>query len=241
MEQQNTLYSAEQTANHTHTMEQQTPAQPKQPAVNRKAVLRSLAISLIINAAFPIIIYNALKTYTNVSDFVALLATGVPSIIDSLVGIVRRKRIDFLAGFTLVTIAVSLIVIALGSDPKVYLVRESFFTAAFGIAYLVSLPFPKPLAYYFARQFAAGNTPEGIAWFEQKWQDPRFRRTLRLIGLYWSIGLLLEAVLRFYLVFTLSVQQFLFISPFVFYGITGLLLAGQFLFIRRMRNRMAAQ
>jgi hypothetical protein len=132
-------------------------------------------------------------------------------------------------------------VISLGSDPKVYLVRESFFTAAFALAYLVSLPFPKPLAYYFARQFVAGNTQEGIARFEQMWQRPIFRRILRLIGLYWSIGLLLEAALRFYLVSTLSVQQFLFVSPFVFYGMTALLFVGQFLIIRRIRKRMPAQ
>jgi hypothetical protein len=239
MEQENMISSADQTA---HNMtEQQTPDQPKQIMGDRKAILRSVAISLIINAALPIIIYNVLKTYTNASDFVALLATGVPSTIDSLIGIVRRRRIDFLAGFTLVTIAVSLIIIAFGSDPKVYLVRESFFTAAFGIAYLVSLPFPKPLAYYFARQFVAGNTQEGIARFEQLWQKPMFRRMLRLIGLYWSIGLLLEAALRFYLVFTLSVQQFLFVSPFVFYGITSLLIAGQFIIVRRVRKRMPTQ
>jgi hypothetical protein len=239
MEQENAISSADQTT--YNITEQQTPDQPEQIAVDRKAILRSVAISLIINAALPIIIYDVLKTYTSASDFVALLATGVPSTIDSLVGIVRRRHIDFLAGFTLVSIAVSLIVIAFGSDPKVYLVRESFFTAAFGIAYLVSLPFPKPLAYYFARQFMAGNTQEGIARFEQRWQSPVFRRILRLMGLYWSIGLLLEAALRFYLVFTLSVQQFLFISPFVFYGITGLLIAGQFLIIRRVRKRMSTQ
>jgi hypothetical protein len=239
MQQENVISSVDQTAN--NTAEQQTPDQPKQMPIDRKAVLRSVAISLIINAVLPIIIYNALKTYTSVSDFVALLATGVPSTIDSLVGIVRRRRIDFLAGFTLVTIAVSLIIIAFGSDPKVYLVRESFFTAAFGVAYLVSLPFPKPLAYYFARQFVAGNTQEGIARFEQMWQNPMFRRMLRLIGLYWSAGLLLEAALRFYLVFTMSVQQFLFVSPFIFYGITGLLVAGQFLIIRRVRKRMATR
>src|SRR5947209_19609702 len=134
MEQENAIPLANQTA--YNITEQQTPDQPEQIAVDRKAILRSVAISLIINAALPIIIYNALKTYTSASDFVALLATGVPSTIDSLVGIVRRKRIDFLAGFTLVTIAVSLVIIAFGSDPKVYLVRESFFTAAFGVAYL---------------------------------------------------------------------------------------------------------
>jgi hypothetical protein len=117
-------------------------------------------------------------------------------------------------------------------------VRESFFTAAFGIAYLVSLPFPKPLAFYFARYFMAGNSPERIAWVDALWeQNPHFRSGLRRIGLIWSFGLLLEAAVRFYLVFTLTVQQFLAVSPFVLYGITAILIVVTMVIGRRMRKR----
>jgi hypothetical protein len=82
--------------------------------------------------------------------------------VDGVVGIIRSKLIDLLSSIILASILISLILIALGSCPKVYLVRESFFTAAFGIAYLVSLLFPRPLAFYFARYFATGNHPENI-------------------------------------------------------------------------------
>lgn len=128
--------------------------------------------------------------------------------------------------------------ISLGGSTKLYLIRESFCTAAFGLAYLVSLLFPKPLAYYVARQFTAGNDAEGIAWFEGLWQThAAFRSLPRRIGLAWAVSLLVEAALRTYLVITLTTEQFLAVSPFVFYGITGALILRSIVLGRRARRR----
>src|SRR5581483_3429707 len=176
------------------------------------------------------------------------VASGVPSIIDSIVGIIRKKRIDFLAGIVLLGIAISLIITLLGGSPKVYLIRESFFTAAFGLAYLISLLFPRPIMFYFARHFATGNHPENIAWFDSLWQYPQFRHSMRLTTTVWGIGLMLEAAIRIYLVLTLTTEQFLIVSPFVIYGIIGILAVWTFLYTRKgrkrseeIRQRMAAQ
>jgi hypothetical protein len=201
------------------------------------ATILSLLSSIVINAALPIVIYWALKTYTGSSDFVALVASGVPSLIDSIVGVIRRKRIDLLAGIVLFGIITSLATMALGGSPKIYLIRESFFTAAFGLAYLVSLFFPRPLAFYFARHFATGNNPENIHWFDSLWQYQQFRHTMRVVTIVWGIGFLFEAALRTYLVMVLSIEQFLIISPFVLYGIIGALVIWMFLYSRQGRKR----
>lgn len=204
---------------------------------SRNATILSLVSSIVINAALPILIYWALKTYTGTSDFLALVASGVPSLIDSIVGVIRRKRVDLLGGIVVAGIVVSLITIALGGSPKVYLVRESFFTAVFGLAYLVSLLFPRPLAFYFSRYFATGNHPENIPWFDSLWQRPQFRHTMRVITVVWGIGFLLEAALRTFLVIVLSIEQFLIVSPFVLYGIIGALIAWMFLYSRQGRKK----
>lgn len=220
------------------TQAPQAPLAAAQPPGFRGTRRRAVVTSLLINGAAPFVIYYALKHYTHVSDFFAIVATGVPSTIDSLVGVARNRRIDVLAGVVLVGIAVSLVLISLGGSTKLYLIRESFFTAAFGLAYLVSLLFPKPLAYYFARQFMVGNNAEGIAWFERFWQsNEAFRNLLRRIGLIWAVALLFEAALRTYLVLTLTTEQFLAVSPFVFYGITGALILWSFWIGRRARRR----
>lgn len=204
---------------------------------SRMATILSLASSIVINVVLPILIYWALKKYTGTSDLFALVASGVPSLIDSIVGVIRRKRIDLLAGIVLVSIVITLITVALGGSPKVYLIRESFFTAAFGLAYLASLLFPRPLAFYFARYFATGNHPENIPWFDSLWQYQQFRHMMRVITVVWGIGFLLEAALRTYLVIVLSTVQFLIVSPFVLYGVLGILIVWMFLYSRQGRKK----
>jgi len=204
---------------------------------SRMATILSLGSSLVINVALPILIYWALKQYTSASDFLALVVSGVPSLIESIIGVISRKRVDLLAGMVLAGIALALITIALGGSPKVYLIRESFFTAALGLAFLASLLFPRPLAFYISRYFATGNHPENIPWFDSLWQYRQFRHTMRMVTTVWGIGLLVEASLRTYLVLELSTEQFLIVSPFVFYGIIGVLVAWMFLYSRQGRKK----
>jgi hypothetical protein len=204
---------------------------------SRSAAILSLASSVVLNVVLPIVIYLALKQYTSASDFLALVLSGVPPMIDSLVGIIRKKRIDLLSGIALASILISLILIALGSSPKVYLIRESFFTVAFGLAFLVSLLFSRPLAFYFARHFATGNHSENISWFDSLWHYGEFRHTMYVVTVVWGFGLLFEAIVRTLLVITLSTAQFVIVSPFVLYGITGSLMIWMFLYSRQGRKK----
>lgn len=207
--------------------------------VIRSAAIKSVISSLVINGAIPFLIYWALTNYTATSQFVALVISGVPSIIDSIVGIIRRKRIDFLAGIVLAGIAISLIIITLGGSPKILLIRESFFTVAFGLALLVSLLLPRPLMFYFARYFASGNDPTNVDRFNTFWQNEKFRHSMRVMSAVWGVGLVLEAAIRVSLVITLSVAQFLAVSPFVIYGIIALLIIWTFRYGRAGRQRSA--
>jgi intracellular septation protein A len=179
----------------------------------------------VINGAFPLLIYWTLTNYyPSISQFVALVISGIPSLIHSIVGLIYRKRIDFLAGIALATIAISLIVTVLSGDPKILQIRESFLTVPFGLVLLVSLFLPRPFMFYMARHFASGNDPASEARFNLLWQqNERLRRLLHVQTAVWGAGFLLEAAIRITLVLTLSVQQFQMISPFVIYGIIAIL------------------
>ncbi len=219
-------------------MENAVQANPTNPQkASRMATIVSFASSILINGVLPALIYWALTNHATVSTYAALVISGVPSIIDSIVGIIRRKHIDLLAGIALIGIAVTLIITALGGNPRIYLIRESFFTAAIGLAYLISLLFPRPLGFYFARYFSTGNQPKNIIWFNSLWQYPQFRTSMRVTTIVWGVGFLLEAAIRITLVIVLSTQQFLIISPFVFYGILGAILFWTFLYTREGRKR----
>jgi hypothetical protein len=53
---------------------------------------------------------------------------------------------------------VSIVAVLLGGNPRVLLVRESFFTGALGVSCFVSLVLlPRPLMFYFGRYFATGE------------------------------------------------------------------------------------
>lgn len=116
-------------------------------------------------------------------------------------------------------------------------IRESFFTAAFGVAFLVSLLFLRPPAFYVSRYFATGNHPENIPWFDSLWQYRQFRHTMRVITVVWGIEFLIEAAVRTFLVIVLSTEQFLIVSPFVLYGIIGVLVIWMFLYSRQGRKK----
>lgn len=213
---------------------------PTEQYASRGATILSLTSSIVINIVLPIMLYLVLKKYTGASDFLALVISGLPPMIDSIVGVIRRKRLDLLAGLVLLSILVSLILVALGGSPRIYLIRESFFTAAIGLAYLVSLLFPRPLAFYFARYFATGNHPENMPRFNALWQYRQFRHTMFVVTIVWGIGFLLEAALRTLLVITLSTTQFVLISPFILYGIMALLFVWTFVYSREGRKKSAA-
>src|SRR6266705_3072549 len=114
---------------------------------------------------------------------------------------------------------------SLRSLRKIFLIRESILTAALGVVCLLSLLFPRPLMFYFGRQFVSGGDPAKAAFYSSLWQYPRFRFSNSLITLVWGMGLLIEFALRVILVYTLPVAQVLALSPLVFNAITiGLIL-----------------
>ncbi len=192
-----------------------------------------ITYSIVVNAILPLIIFQLLKSYTNLSDFWALVISGVPPMVDTIVGVARKGRVDLIAGLALLSIVVSLILIMLGGSPRLLLIRGSYYTAAFGLAYIVSFLFPKPLGFYFARHFATGNVPQKVTEFNNMWQYPGFRYAMRLSTAVWGIFFILEAVVRISLVFTLTITQFLIVSPFVFYGMLGGVMLWTVLYSRR--------
>ena len=201
------------------------------------SMIFGVTYSIVVNAIFPLVIFLLLKSYTNLSDFWALVVSGIPPMLDAIVGVVRKGRVDLIAGLSLLSIGISILLILLGGSPRLLLIRESYYTAAFGLAYIVSFLFPKPLAFYFARHFATGNVPEKIASFNSLWQYPAFRHGMRVSTAVWGISFILEAVIRTYLVFTLTIPQFLIVSPFIFYGMLGGVMLWTMFYSRRMREQ----
>jgi hypothetical protein len=202
---------------------------------------RGIVVSLLLNAAVPAILYALTKSYYSSSEVVALSVAAVFPLVVTAVELGRHRKLDIIGTLALLGIAVSLGGVALGGDPRIILIRESFLTAALGVACFVSLLFPLPLMYYFGREFAAGNDPVKLAEYNAQALIPGAVRVHRRITLVWGCVYSGEFALRVLMVYTLPTVVVLSVSPFIFAGATFGTIAWTFAYVRRVRRRAAAR
>jgi hypothetical protein len=194
---------------------------------------RELVRTLLVNAVAPYLVYVLCKPHTG--GFVALALSAAPPAIESLWSVALRKRIDVMAFLVLGGIAISLGLMALGGSERMLLLRESLVTSVAGLILAASVMLPKPLVYLLAAQMMVGRDPHSGTRLQTRWnQDPHFRRSMRVISLVWGIGLMGEMAVRTVMVIKMEIDHFLLVSPFVQYGLTGLLVLWTLLYRRRL-------
>ncbi|MBV9132541.1 MAG: hypothetical protein JO020_01470 [Chloroflexi bacterium] len=200
--------------------------------------LRGMLPSLVVNAALPFVAYQVLVG-RGFSDFWALTISGVFPVIGIVWSIVRTRRADMIGIISLVFIVVGVVTSLLSGDARFILIKESFLTGVFGLVCLISLLLPRPLMFYFGRQFAGGGDPARQAAFENLWQYPQFRTVNRRMTIVWGVGYLLEAAVRIALTFVLSISVFLIVSPLLAFGVTIALISWTMAYARRSARRGA--
>ena len=210
---------------------------PPPPAGSSRRVVRGLVISIALNALVPVVVYRLAKRYLSAAEVTALGAAALFPLGLGLLELSRTRTLDPVAIVSLMSIAVSIIAVTLGGSPKLLLIRESFFTGAFGIACLASLAFPRPIMFYFGRHFAAGRDPASIAEFDSGWQRSEFRRVARLITVVWGVASLVEVLVRVALVYTLPPAAVLVVSPIILGALLIATIVWTFAYVRRMRAR----
>jgi hypothetical protein len=201
------------------------PASPPNP---RREILRTIAI----NAVAPYVVYVLCEP--SLGGFVALALSAIPPTLESIWSIARDRRLDIMSALVLGGIALSLVLIAFGGSERVLLLRESLVTAAIGLVLAGSAVIGRPLVFYLLRQVSAGHDNAAVARWNKRWEtEATLRRSMRVMTLVWGIWLVLEMTVRTVMVFQLETATFLLISPFVQYGLTGVLVVWTIVFLRR--------
>lgn len=180
--------------------------------LSARPLLRNLAPSLLINAVFPLLLYQYLTAH-QVSTVNALSATAVFPIAGLIFGWVRTRRLDIIGVISLVFVVLGLLTSLISGNPRFFLIKESLLTGLFGLVFLGSLLLPRPLMFYLSRQFYSGGDRSRAARFEERWQYSSFRFSQRLMTVVWGCVLISEALIRVGLVFVLPVPIFLVVSP----------------------------
>jgi hypothetical protein len=197
---------------------------------------RVLLRSLVVNAALPLALVQIL-THRGVDLIVALAISAAFPVGWTLVEAIRRRKIDLIAGISLFFIVAGIGASFLTHDPRLALAKESFGTGLLGLICLGSLLAPRPLMFYFGREFATGGDPARVVRWDQAWQFAFFRKVQRTLTAVWGVAWLLEASLRFSMAYHLAPPVTLVLSPILAIVTTLALVAWTIAFARWASKR----
>jgi intracellular septation protein A len=159
-------------------------------------------ITVLCDIVLPVGLYYVLRA-AGAGEITALLLSGSAPALHTLHSAVRHRRLDTIGVFTLVLLLVSAVGSLMTSDPRIALARNGLFTALAGVWLLVTLYTARPFTYQALRTLLPGRTTA----LEKLWEtDPAFRRVWRGLTVLWGVGLLVDALLRVILAYTLPVD-----------------------------------
>ncbi len=224
---------------------QPTPAtQPEPPARKGGAAAIGWILTIGLNVVAPILTYNHLHD-NGWSEFSAVLASGAWPVLDSIISLAWRRKLDEFAIVTITFLVITGVVSLVGAhSARALLIKDSGVTGLFGLLCLATLLAPRPLMFYFGRKFATDGTPESTAWWNGLWQFDGFRRTMIVMTTVWGVAYLVEAAVRIALAYVLSTDTMVTLSPIMIYGVLGGLAAWTALYGKRSKaagERRAAE
>ena len=198
-----------------------------------------IGVEALVNFIAPFLIYDLGRRRWG--DVHALLAASAPPIAWSLIEFARRRRVDALSLMVLGGIALSLLAFIGGGSARFLQLRENLVTGLIGLVFLGSAAIGKPLIYQLARASLRRRSAEEAAAFEALRDNVHFRRTMTIMTVVWGVGLLAQTALACVLVLSLTIHDYLLVSPVVGYGLVGVLALWTFWYVRRARRRGEAR
>jgi hypothetical protein len=198
-----------------------------------------MVLELTVNFVLPFLIYGLGKA--RLGDVHALMASSGPPIAWSVIEFARKRRVDALSIIVLAGIALSLLAFLGGGGARFLQLREKLVTGLIGLGFIVSVLIRRPLVYEFARATMIRQKSSELAVFESRRNDPGFKRAMNLMTLVWGCGLLADTAAGCALVMTLSIRNYLLVSPVLGYGTMGALSLWTFWYARRARRRGEAR
>jgi hypothetical protein len=162
---------------------------------------------LFIDVFAPLAVYTVLSRL-GASDLVSLGAAALLPALYVAAAAIRGQRIDRMAALVLALLALAIVLTLATGDPRILLAKSVIVTGAAGIYFLATLLADRPFVFYAAQKLVARREANGEAAWDQRWHaSPAFRRAMRLLTVIWGAGLIGEAVVRAWIIYTLPVSQ----------------------------------
>jgi hypothetical protein len=184
------------------TQQAETPAQRRRPPWLRPGLFW-FAFDLLAPTA---LIYVLLWLGSGL--YAALLASAVVSAVSALVSYRRGTgKQRFASHMLALSMAAFVVALVTGSD-RFLLAKESVLTAMVGFWFIGSLWATRPLTYQFTRPLLERRFERKSRSWELLWErEPRFRRIWHVSTVMWGVAMLIDAVLRVVMAYTLPVHD----------------------------------
>ncbi|MDE8345849.1 MAG: hypothetical protein POH28_06710 [Acidocella sp.] len=177
---------------------------------------------IFANFIAPYLVYQMLDA--RFGDVDALIASAVPPLLWSGYELARTRRLDAVSVIVVSGILLTVGATFMGGSARLIQMRDALVTGAIGVMFLATLAMEKPMIFYLARAMMARDTADGAAAFEAIWQRPGAPRTFRMMTGVWGAGLVLQTALMCYLAWIWPIGRYLLLSPFISYGIFGVMM-----------------
>src|SRR6202034_3028352 len=186
---------------------------------------------ILANFVAPWGVYEALAGRFGDTD--ALIASAVPPLLWSAYELAKTRRLDAVSAMVVSAILLTVGGTFLGGSARLIQMREAMVTGVVGLLFLVTLVMKRPMIFYLARAMVARATVGGVEAYEQVWARPGVPQVFRVLTVVWGLGLLLQTGCICWLAWIWPIGRFLLLSPFVSFGILGLLMAWSLGYIAR--------
>ncbi|MFJ5679793.1 VC0807 family protein [Streptomyces sp. NPDC093097] len=167
------------------------------------AARRGLLTSLFFGLALPLGLYYGLRAY-GLSPLNSLLLGCVPPFLTSLVTLVKERRPEPVALFTLSLLLIGGLTSLITGSPRWLLAKSGVLTMVLGIALLVTTH-KRPAI--FQGLISLQTSADSTARWEALWQDhAEIRHLMRVTNVIWGAGFLLDGLLRMVLAYRLDID-----------------------------------
>ncbi|MGF1429231.1 VC0807 family protein [Kitasatospora sp. LaBMicrA B282] len=195
---------------------------------------RALVQGLLFELGMPVGGYYLLVGL-GVSQWAALVVSGLLLAPWLVYGMVRRGRVEAMPVFTLVLLVAGALMSLVTGSPRVLLIRDSWLFGVLGLWVLGTLATQRPFMLTAGRSIVAAKIGEQGAgeWLDRWHTEPLFRHQMRLLTAVWGGGFLLDAGIRVAFACTLPVGAVPLVNSLQWLVVLGALFGFHFWYISK--------
>ncbi|WP_160319766.1 VC0807 family protein [Curtobacterium sp. S6] len=177
-------------------------------ATGNQAVMprRRLIVQLVVDVVLPLVVFYAMRSQ-GASVLMASVVSGAIPAARSIFSLVRG-RVDVMSLVVLSLFVVGTVIAYLEGDARLFFAKDGWLTGMLGLWIIFSLWMARPFMLHLGRAIALAKKGNRSAdeW-EHRWHaDLRFRHDLRFVSCVVGAVLMLDAVVRVFIAYTLPVD-----------------------------------